>query len=529
MNIREAIGQLKSAVRSYTARREDGMPLIPRAAQRPVYLVGPPGVGKTAIAGQVAAELGVGLVSYTMTHHTRQSALGLPRIVEREMGGEMRACTEYTMSEIIAGVYRQMEETGVRQGILFLDEINCVSETLTPAMLELLQHKRFGQYAVPEGWVIVCAGNPEAYNRAAHAFDPVTLDRLRVIRVEPELDAWMDYAAARGVHPAVRGYLRLRPEDFFASEGEHIVSPRSWTDLSDMMRALEAMGEAPGGALFAQYLQCPAIAEGFGLYFNLCRGVSARFGLEHVLEGPRPEAERHFASAPFDEGLCAATLLADCLNGRAAEAARAEEIAARLGSFVEGALREAANACAEGRGLLGRAACPMGQVEAKATTGENGQSGERAEPPEDAYLAACRTILERMEHALQVRAGVGALEPAAEAGERALLRAARAAMADCAGAADRAAALRAFADARMARARALRPGLRAAFENGLAFAMNAFRNVHVRVIFLAELERAPVSLRLMERELPEQLAALRSATDPDARAAEIRRQLGKDA
>lgn len=131
MNVREAIGQLKSAVRSYTARGEDGMPLIPRAAQRPVYLVGPPGVGKTAIAGQVAAELGVGLVSYTMTHHTRQSALGLPRIVERSLGGETRVCTEYTMSEIIAGVYRQMEESGVHAGILFLDEINCVSETLT--------------------------------------------------------------------------------------------------------------------------------------------------------------------------------------------------------------------------------------------------------------------------------------------------------------------------------------------------------------------------------------------------------------
>lgn len=499
MNVREAIGQLKSAVRSYTARGEDGMPLIPRAAQRPVYLVGPPGVGKTAIAGQVAAELGVGLVSYTMTHHTRQSALGLPRIVERELGGEVRACTEYTMSEIIAGIYRQMEETGVRQGILFLDEINCVSETLTPAMLELLQHKRFGQYAVPEGWVIVCAGNPEAYNRSAHAFDPVMMDRLRVIRVEPELDAWMDYAAARGVHPAVRGYLRLKPDDFCACAGESIVSPRSWTDLSDMMLALEALGERPGQALFAQYLQCPAIAEGFGLYFGMCRGVSERFNLERVLEGAEPEAERHFAAAPFDEALCAAMLLADCLNGRSAEAARAAETAARLGSFVDGALRES-------EGCAG------------------------AEAPDGAAqdcLAACRRNLGRMEHALQVRAEVGALEPAAEAGERALFRAAREAMAACAGAEDKADALRWFVNARRERAQSALPGLRAAFENGLAFAANAFRNVHARVIFLNELERAPASLRLMERELPEALAALRQSTDPDARAAELRRRLGE--
>lgn len=53
------------------------------------------------------------------------------------------------MSEIIASVYEAMEATGRREGILFLDEINCVSETLTPAMLQFLQYKIFGRHAVP--------------------------------------------------------------------------------------------------------------------------------------------------------------------------------------------------------------------------------------------------------------------------------------------------------------------------------------------------------------------------------------------
>ena len=189
-----------------------------------------------------------------MTHHTRQSALGLPQIRTRRFGGEERAVTEYTMSELLAGVYRHMEASGCKAGILFLDEINCVSETLTPAMLELLQHKRFGEYALPEGWVIVCAGNPEKYNRAAHAFDPVTLDRLRVLQIEPDLAAWQEYAAQRQVHPSVRGYLRLKPEDFFRAEGERIVTARSWMNLSDMMLALERSGGAADALLFGQYL-----------------------------------------------------------------------------------------------------------------------------------------------------------------------------------------------------------------------------------------------------------------------------------
>ena len=106
---------------------------------------------------QVAAECKVGLVAYTITHHTRQSAVGLPKIVTRNYGGTEIDITEYTMSEIIASVYEYMEQTGKKEGILFIDEINCVSETLAPAMLQFLQNKTFGTHKVPQGWIIVAA------------------------------------------------------------------------------------------------------------------------------------------------------------------------------------------------------------------------------------------------------------------------------------------------------------------------------------------------------------------------------------
>ena len=63
------------------------------------------------------------------------------------------------MSEIIASVYSKMEDTGLKEGILFIDEINCVSETLAPTMLQFLQNKTFGNQKVPCGWIIVAAGN----------------------------------------------------------------------------------------------------------------------------------------------------------------------------------------------------------------------------------------------------------------------------------------------------------------------------------------------------------------------------------
>lgn len=136
MNISEAKKYIKDSVKIYLKKDEEGAYRIPLVRQRPVFLLGAPGIGKTAIMEQIAQELGIALVSYSMTHHTRQSALGLPFIVHKEYGGLSCDVSEYTMSEIIASVYEVMEKSGIHEGILFLDEINCVSETLAPSMLQ---------------------------------------------------------------------------------------------------------------------------------------------------------------------------------------------------------------------------------------------------------------------------------------------------------------------------------------------------------------------------------------------------------
>ena len=96
MNIAEAKQQIRDAMTAYFTRDKFGNFRIPAESQRPVFLMGPPGIGKTAVMKQVADELGVGLVYYSMTHHTRQSALGLPLIVkkrseERRVGKECRS------------------------------------------------------------------------------------------------------------------------------------------------------------------------------------------------------------------------------------------------------------------------------------------------------------------------------------------------------------------------------------------------------------------------------------------------------
>lgn len=110
MNIKEAKDEIIHTLYAYLKKDSEGAYTYPLVRQRPILLMGPPGIGKTAIMEQIARECKVGLVAYTITHHTRQSAVGLPKIVTKNYGGMEVDITEYTMSEIIASVYECMEK-----------------------------------------------------------------------------------------------------------------------------------------------------------------------------------------------------------------------------------------------------------------------------------------------------------------------------------------------------------------------------------------------------------------------------------
>lgn len=324
MNIKQAKNHIKNSVKLYLKKDEYGDYRIPVVRQRPIFLLGSPGIGKTAIMEQIAQELGIALVSYSMTHHTRQSALGLPFITHKNYKGMEFDISEYTMSEIIASIYEVMEGSGIEEGILFLDEINCVSETLAPSMLQFLQYKIFGKHKVPDGWVIVTAGNPPEYNKSVREFDVVTMDRMKLVEVEADYPTWKEYALKQGIHNAVTTYLEMKKSDFYRVEtnvgGKSYVTARGWEDLSATMLLCEEEGITVDETLVGQYLHNEKIVKEFTAYYELYNKYKKDYKVEEILNGTNSAQEVERARiAKFDERLSLVGMLLDKLESEMRE------------------------------------------------------------------------------------------------------------------------------------------------------------------------------------------------------------------
>ena len=396
MNIDQAKEEVKNAVRAYLEKDDAGQYEIPVERQRPILLMGPPGIGKTAVMEQIAHELGINLVAYTITHHTRQSAIGLPMISEKEFGGKKYSVTEYTMSEIIGAVYEQIEKSGIKEGILFLDEINCVSETLAPTMLQFLQYKTFGSHKLPEGFIIVTAGNPPQYNKSVRDFDIVTLDRVRQINIEEDFEAWKEYAYKAGVHGSIVAYLEIKKDNFYSiktdTDGRSFVTARGWEDLSRVIKVHEKLGIPVDENLTVQYLQNKDIARDFATYYELYQRFYELYKIPDILEGRFPEDKKAIREGSFDEKLSIIGLLTDKLMDEFKEYSQDQAVQKGLFDIVKECLEITTK---PGEWLIQRAKAIRVKIESDLDAGLLGREDERILRLEASALEACsKTIKE---------------------------------------------------------------------------------------------------------------------------------------
>lgn len=267
-SIKTANKEIKNALKQYYQKDDNGKYILGPWNMLPIYLIGPAGIGKTKTVMDIAQELGLGFVSYSLVHHTRQTLMGLPIITTFPFDGKEYTDTEYTLSEVLGAVYKQVEQ-GHREGILLLDEANCCMETIQPILLSFLQTKVLGNSKLPEGWVILLCGNPprSIYNQNARAWDGALMDRLRVMEIETNHEEFMEYISAKELHPVVRYYLMMKTEDaYICSKSDkeiNLVTYRTWENLSDSIYDYERLGLEVTKAFINQFIKVDRVVNAF--------------------------------------------------------------------------------------------------------------------------------------------------------------------------------------------------------------------------------------------------------------------------
>ena len=236
MNIQEAKQRRSSTpCRRIFARMTPRIICFRRYTSVPILLMGPPGYRKDGHHGTGRPALRrKDWWPNTITHHTPPRApLAAPAA-----GKNLRRS-----GHVCHGIYHERDHRfrlrdhrayRLSGSILFLDEINCVSETLAPTMLQFLQNKTFGTHRVPEGWVIVLRKSA-GYNKSVREFDVVTLDRVRQINIK---QIWISGWIMPGEATPRRGHFLsvVKPEQFYmvkrTEDNLSFVTARGWEDLS---------------------------------------------------------------------------------------------------------------------------------------------------------------------------------------------------------------------------------------------------------------------------------------------------------
>lgn len=338
--IGDAKEKIKKGVQAYLMKGEDGGYIIPRVNRIPFYLYGKPGIGKTQMTRQIAEELGIGFVSFSLTHHTRNSLLGLPVISELAES----KYTEYTMSEVVAEVVKAVQR-GQREGILLLDEFNCASDTIMPAMLGFLQTGTIGMHSLPEGWVFILCGNPPEYNRSAREFDAAVMDRLRVMYVDADYEDFAGYASDTGLHPIVQEYLaqnhgdlyqvrRLKreTEDGKSTDELEVVTPRGWENVSWLIKSYEQMGWDIDEETVRGYLKSEEIAYDFYQFYWLNAQSFTVENAEEILQGINLDTyAAQMAGKTLSFRWKVTEFLGQCLEQQAKDGVENEVVSAGIG------------------------------------------------------------------------------------------------------------------------------------------------------------------------------------------------------
>lgn len=220
-------------------------------ANTPCMMWGSPGIGKSAMFMEIAAEKGIPLIDIRLSQRDAVALLGIP-FPNRET-----RTTEWFPPYELPNAERHGPE-----GLLLLDELNACERSVQVAAYQLILDRQLGEYHVPPGWRICAAGNKLTDKAAASKLSTALNNRMAHIDVEVDHDAWCDWAITHGIDPMLVGFIRFRRELLhkMPDGAREFCSPRSWEMANRYMgqarhdrirRIGQCVGAGPAGELEA--------------------------------------------------------------------------------------------------------------------------------------------------------------------------------------------------------------------------------------------------------------------------------------
>lgn len=247
--------------------------LINIAPTRPVFIWGAPGIGKSALVQKFADEVGLECVSLLGSQLAPEDIIGIPRIQ-----GET---SEFLPPKMIA----RREPY-----VLFLDELNACSQEVQKAFYSLIHEHRIAEYHLPEGSVVIGAGNRTQDGAIVKTMSSALVNRMFHVQLVADPRQWLDWAYEEGIHPWVIDYITQRPDHLFSEPPkteEPYSTPRSWHMLSDALKEYRAGEE--GKTVSQETLRVLAYgsvsASHAGMFLAFTKTLGNRDLLNDIIKG----------------------------------------------------------------------------------------------------------------------------------------------------------------------------------------------------------------------------------------------------
>ena len=173
--------------------------LLNIAPVRPVFIWGAPGIGKSALVEKFSEEVGLPCVSLLGSQLAPEDIIGIPQIK-----GDT---SEFLPPKMIARK---------EPYVLFLDELNACSQEVQKAFYSLIHERRIGEYHLPEGSIVIGAGNRSQDSAIVKTMSSALINRMFHVHLKADSKQWITWAYESGIHPWITDYITQRPNHLFS-------------------------------------------------------------------------------------------------------------------------------------------------------------------------------------------------------------------------------------------------------------------------------------------------------------------------